>query len=129
MARHVLRATVYSCNGERLRSIPRREAEAMIESGPAKRLSRLKADHLIIQMMERKPTARDLLANSTITLGEMEANVGARGPRYRDHWSPWMKKIISANFVDRAMSKIEVWPYIGDDLAVRVGPRVAALAS
>ncbi len=129
MARHVQRATVYSCNGERLRSIPRREAEAMIESGPAKRLSRLKADHLIIQLMERKPTARELLANSTITLGEMEANVGERGPRKRARWSKRLKKTLQANFVDRAMSKIEIWPYIGDDLAVRVGPRVAALAS
>jgi hypothetical protein len=101
----------------------------MIESGPAKRLSRLKADHLIIQLMERKPTARELLANSTITLGEMEANVGERGPRKRARWSKRLKKTLQANFVDRAMSKIEIWPYIGDDLAVRVGPRVAALAS
>ncbi len=115
MARHAYRARVYSVNGERLRSIPRREAEEMVDSGQAIRLSRLKAPELVIQLRHARNERSD---PATITLAEVEANAGVRGPRQRNR-----DKVKIGNFVDKAMTKIEAWPYVGDTKAVRVGPR------
>ncbi len=46
-----------------------------------------------------------------LTVGDMKANVGEVGEG-REGSIMW------------AMSKVEAWPYIHDDLAVCVGPRV-----
>jgi hypothetical protein len=117
MARHPHRAKVLSINGERLKSIGYQEAYAMIESGEAVRISRLKAP-LAIKL--KAPRKTDPLKESQITLAEMEANAGLRGDRCR---SKRPDRI--GNFVDRAMTKIEIWPDIGDTKAVRVGCRRA----
>ncbi len=114
MARHAHRAHVYSVNGERLRSIPRAEAQQMVDDGFALRLSRLKSDVLVIKLKYARNERTD---PATITKAEMEANVGQYGPRRT-------KRNRIGNFVDRAMTKIEIWPEVFDTRAVRVGPRV-----
>lgn len=117
MARHAYRVKVFNVNGERIKSIGYSEAWAMIDNGTASRLSPLKAP-LIIQVKSREVTYR---TEASISLQEMEANgEGAAHPHMRRRAR---RPGRIGNFVDRSMTKIELWPDIGDTKAVRVGPR------
>jgi hypothetical protein len=111
MARHAYRAKVLNLIGELVHHVSHCEAAAMVESGHARRVSRSKATTLVVQLTVQRQLevgTRD----ATITLQEMQANAfGAAGIVRR------------RGFVDRSMDKIEVWPTVGDTLAVRVGPR------
>jgi len=121
MARHAYRAVVRSVNGERLKSIGYQEALEMIASGEAIRTSRLKAPQLEIKL--RQPRSPDrLLAQASITFSEMRANAGEFGGRRRSK-----KRHRVGNFVDRARTKIEIWPSVGDTKAIRVGPQSVRL--
>lgn len=116
MSRHANRAVVESCNGERLKAIGILEAEEMVESGIAIRISRLKAPQLKIKLKHPRSPDR-LLAQASITFSEMRANAGEFGGRRRSK-----KRHRVGNFVDRARTKIEIWPDVGDTKAIRVGP-------
>lgn len=118
MARHPHRAKVLNFNGERIKSIGFTEAVDLVETGQAVRRSRPKATLLVIQLTQLRKA--DPLKESQITLSEMEANAGLRGERICGRRAGRI-----GNFVDRAMTKIEVWPEVGDEKAVRVGPRLA----
>lgn len=125
MARHAERAQVYSCDHRRLKSIGLVEAWELVKDGQATRLTSnddlKRGKPLAIMLKSREVEYRVM---SGITLSEMEANAaGAAGLAERRHG----KRGRLGNFVDRAMTKIEVWPEIGDNLAVRVGPRVAGI--
>jgi len=116
MARHAYRAHVVSCNGDRLKSIGLQEALEMVDSGEAIRISRIKAAQLVIRLRQPRNPDR-LLAQASITFSEMKANAGEFGGRRRSK-----KRYRLGNFVDRARTKIEIWPLVGDTKAIRVGP-------
>src|SRR4051794_12273263 len=118
MARHPHRAKVLNFNGERIKSIGFTEAVDLVDTGQAVRRSRPKATLLVIQLTQLRKA--DPMKESQITLSEMEANAGLRGERICGRRAGRI-----GNFVDRAMTKIEVWPEVGDEKAVRVGPRLA----
>lgn len=120
MARHPNRAQVYSVNGRRLRSIGKQEALDIVDSGQALRLSRLKADELVIMLTARKASYRP---TASITFNEMKAIAGECGPRVRGE-----TLLRLGNFVDEAMTKLELWPVIGDNLAPRMFRRAALTA-
>jgi len=117
MARHAYRAKVLNVNGERIKSVGYSEANALVDSGAARRISRPKAP-LVIQLTSRDTTYR---TESSISLQEMEAN--AEGAVHSHMRIRGRRPERIGNFVDRSMTKIELWPDIGDTKAVRVGPR------
>lgn len=117
MARHIHRAKLLNVNGELIRYIGYQEAVDMVECGEAMRLSRLKAGQLVIKLRQARTPDR-VKNEASITFAEMQANAGVRGCRRRSKRRGYV-----GNFVDRAMTKIKLWPLIGDTRAVRVGPR------
>ena len=112
------RAVLQTCYGDRIKAIGYEEALSMIDNGVATRVSRPKAP-LVVRLKEvRRQTAP---MGTTITLSEMEAIAGLRGPRHRSRRRRRAGQL--GNFVDAARTKFEVWPLVGDTKAVRVGPR------
>jgi hypothetical protein len=119
LAHHASRARVLSCNDEVIRHIGLQEALEMIAAGQAIRVSRIKAKSLIIKLTA--PRREERPSNQTsIKMSEMMANAGCMGVRRRNRARP--DKV--GNFVDRAMTKVQIWPLVHDTKAVRVGPRV-----
>jgi hypothetical protein len=111
MARHAHRAKVLNVHGQRITSLGYSEALALVEADQANRLSRPKAP-LVIQM---KPRELEFRSQASISVSDMRANAGEHGVRLRGRRPGRI-----GNHVDRAMSKIEAWPEIGDSKAVRV---------
>jgi hypothetical protein len=110
-----------NCNGEPVRRIGLQEALQMVERGEAIRVSRIKANKLVIRLTEpQKLNLISQIRGTSISHAEVEANVGLRGCRRR------ARRGYVGNFVDRSMSKIEIWPEVGDTRAIRVGPRSPA---
>jgi hypothetical protein len=115
MARnHHLTIPVYSASGSNaiIRRVSFRQAKEMLEKREAVgfKSPRKNGKGGDISALQLHSLQRDDRPSPTsITAGEMRANIGEYG---------------EAHFVDEARAKIEVWPYIGDDRAPRVGIRV-----
>lgn len=114
MARHSDRATLLNVNGGIVRHIDIREANKMVALGEAICLASGK--QAFFRLLEPR-TLTSQIRNNSISFAETEANVGLRGCRRR------ARRGYVGNFVDRAMTKIEIWPEVGDTRAIRVGPK------
>lgn len=124
MARHAFRVLVRSFVDYNtiLRRVSVRDAEAMIESKEARRLSRIKQPLTEIRL--NAPENMKDSSAATITRSEVMANAeGAANP-----WRRLRDRVVrndagklehrEPNYIDDAMSKIELWPEIYDTKAV-----------
>jgi hypothetical protein len=106
-----------SVNNEIIRRIGLQEALEMVATGEAIRISGIKAKKLVVRLNSPRRSSLAEVKGVTITFAEVQANAGLRGRRLRGRGRE------TGNFVDRAMAKIQIWPYVGDTLAIRVGPK------
>jgi hypothetical protein len=114
LARHSDRAVLLNINCEALRSIKIEQGDNMVARGEAAWYGRGKR---FVKLLEaQKANAISQIRGTSISLAEVEANVGLRGCRRR------ARRGYVGNFVDRSMTKIEIWPEVGDTFAIRVGP-------
>jgi hypothetical protein len=138
MAVRIDRAQLYSSARLRLCTISRNDAEFMMKSGLARRISRAKERRLVVQLIEHNrllETGREIKPiQSTVmlNLSDMEINAGGRtfvddrrrrGRRIFDDFAGHRRRMIG-NRVDQSMTKVEAWARTGDTKAVRVGPRI-----
>lgn len=83
----------------------------------AVRLSRKKAPFTDIKLLA--PEREEKNSPCTLTMGDMLNNgIGSVAPELRKQG----KNNHIGNYIDRAMTKVEHWPFVGDTKAVRVGP-------
>jgi hypothetical protein len=138
MARHINRAHVYSSARLYLRVVSIDDAQRMLNTRPAqaRRLSGPKDRQLIIQLIERNShlehtELRPLEAFGALNVTDVFANAMGRagilerrpGKKLWDDNSGRRQHCIG-NRVDQAMTKVEMWPLVGDTKAIRVGPRI-----
>lgn len=110
MARHAFRAKLENCNGNMFRYIGLQEAMDLEASGEARRVSRLKAEQAVFRLRyPRKADDDEARGQTSISASEMRANVGLHGARRRSRRRGYV-----GNFVDQAMTKIQIWPHIGE---------------
>lgn len=115
--------------GDRVRSIGAGEAYQMVESGQARLISSRRCPTVVIQLNVVRSSDRSQ-NQSSITMGEMQANAGVIGgtprpDRVRVRRRPdgsTERRELDANFSFRSQEKIRQWPHIGDRKSVRVGP-------
>ncbi|HEV7675861.1 MAG TPA: hypothetical protein VGQ12_15120 [Candidatus Angelobacter sp.] len=78
---------------------------------------------------------------TVISKGEMEVNAAAKlfpgnrsrtagMPEYRrlSHVNPRTNRVEEVDFTEKAEAKVGIWPLVGDDKAIRVGPSVDVTA-
>ena len=117
LGRHANRAVLRDVNRKFLTTIPVAEAEALIDSGAAERISpryeRPLRIRLLLSITEPRlnsPTA-GCPAPAAITASDMEANVGiTRGE---------VGALANRGRIKAAQAKVAAWRSVGDDRAMR----------
>ena len=126
---------LFSVQGHCLRHVTVREAERLVEMKQAHRVSsRNKPLKIQLKGLERG----DCNSAATITAGELLANAfaqtslkGAQSRTASLNEDQRRERECSGrsaeDYVERATTKVALWPFIGDTKAPRVGGRVASL--
>jgi hypothetical protein len=130
MRNNRLTVPLFSIQGHMLRHVTLAEAYRMIDLKQAHQVS-ARNKPLKIQLKQLDRESKNTPA--TITFSECNANAFAKtnfeGAHSRTASMPEVKKQerllmgrASEDFIERAEAKVALWPFIGDDKAVRVGP-------
>ena len=129
---HVL-VPMYSMQGHYVRNISYRDALKLIEAGQARIFHRRDASGRVldkldrVQLMQLQTEQRG--ATATISVKEVYANAGLMGAsRTADATDEQLRERAALgrsleDFVERAQTKVALWPLIGDTKAPRIGPR------
>ncbi|HEX6465681.1 MAG TPA: hypothetical protein VFZ99_00160 [Terriglobales bacterium] len=123
------KVAMYSVQGHYIRNISYREALKLVESGQARLASKRDApgrpvDH-VSRIQLKQFVTKPNLSPATITVSEILANAGLFGPSRTQGATEDMRKTRSAagrqpeDFIERAATKVALWPLIGDTKAVR----------
>ena len=116
MSRHAYRVPIYSINGgaRPLLYVSRKRSQELLESGEARRISRLKDPSLVLRFraLQRQPR----MTSSSITAKEMEFH--ALGQVLASDGGDEGRR------VKRVGEKVAAWPFVGDEKATRAAGRV-----
>lgn len=123
-----VRSVHWQSGDKPLRHIKVADAEEMIgrhtwEPGAARRVG-LKKGQFAIQL--RAPEVAEGRTEATITLSEMLNNAEGSAHPYLRKYAKFAdgtpNPLALGNYIDEDMTKVELWPEVGDTKAVRVGP-------
>jgi hypothetical protein len=131
-------------NDTHMRYVPAGELHGLIECGDATPIyvrQHGKARQLIGARLTARASQAVDVSHTLISKGEMEVNAAAKlfpgnrsrtagMPEYRrlNHVNPRTNRVEEVDFTEKAEAKVGIWPLVGDDKAIRVGPSVDVTA-